>query len=95
MQAMVGPVARAFYKNALGAFLMYEVGNAASFEAVSRWKTEIDDMVSATLLSFSCIFRNHAVFCLFWSNTSGDGQPRETSRGKGCKTDHSTLKDLV
>ena len=42
---MFGVVARAFYKNAFGAILIYEAGRRSSFEAVPGWKSQIEEMV--------------------------------------------------
>eukprot|EP00904_Undaria_pinnatifida_P003184 jgi/Undpi1/12867/HiC_scaffold_7.g02534.m1 len=40
-----GSIARAYYKEAYGAILVYDVGRTSSFETVPRWKGEIDDKV--------------------------------------------------
>ncbi|CAN0483412.1 unnamed protein product, partial [Laminaria digitata] len=46
MQDRFGSIARAYYKEAYGAILVYDVGRSSSFETVPRWKGEIDDKVS-------------------------------------------------
>lgn len=46
MQDRFGSIARAYYKEAYGAILVYDVGRTSSFETVPRWKGEIDDKVS-------------------------------------------------
>lgn len=44
-QDRFGSIARAYYKEAYGAILVYDVGRSSSFETVPRWKGEIDDKV--------------------------------------------------
>lgn len=45
MQDRFGSIARAYYKEALGAILVYDIGRSSSFETVPRWKGEIDEKV--------------------------------------------------
>lgn len=49
MQDRFGSIARAYYKEAYGAILVYDVARGSSFETVPRWKGEIDDKVSQLL----------------------------------------------
>lgn len=51
MQDRFGSIARAYYKEAYGAILVYDVGRSSSFETVPRWKGEIDDKVGHSPLS--------------------------------------------
>ncbi|CAN0277297.1 unnamed protein product, partial [Hapterophycus canaliculatus] len=44
-----GSIARAYYKEALGAILVYDIGRSSSFETVPRWKGEIDEKVKTIL----------------------------------------------
>lgn len=44
-QDRFGSIARAYYKEALGAILVYDIGRSSSFETVPRWKGEIDEKV--------------------------------------------------
>lgn len=50
VQDRFGSIARAYYKEAYGAILVYDVGRQSSFETVPRWKGEIDEKVRAILL---------------------------------------------
>ncbi|CAM9470716.1 unnamed protein product [Ectocarpus sp. 12 AP-2014] len=44
-QDRFGSIARAYYKEALGALLVYDIGRSSSFKTVQRWKGEIDEKV--------------------------------------------------
>ncbi|CAM9582820.1 unnamed protein product, partial [Ascophyllum nodosum] len=44
-QDRFGSIARAYYKEAYGAILVYDIGRQSSFETVPRWKGEIDEKV--------------------------------------------------
>lgn len=44
-QDRFGSIARAYYKEAVGAVLVYDVAKSSSFETVPRWKVEIDEKV--------------------------------------------------
>lgn len=44
---------RVYYKQAVGAFIVFDVTNAKTFDAVTKWKTDLDTKV--TLPDGSCI----------------------------------------
>ena len=44
-QERYGHMSRVYYKNSVGAILVYDVSRPITFESVSRWKEEIDNRV--------------------------------------------------
>ena len=45
-QERFGNMTRVYYKEALGAIIVFDVTRVASFEAVQKWKADIDTKVS-------------------------------------------------
>lgn len=58
VQDRFGSIARAYYKEAYGAILVYDVGRSSSFETVPRWKGEIDDKVSQSFV-YTNVFQRY------------------------------------
>lgn len=46
-QERFGQMTRVYYKDAAGAFVVFDVTQPASFEAVIKWKTDLDEKVVA------------------------------------------------
>lgn len=44
-QERVGNMTRVYYKGAMGALIVFDVSRAPTFEAVTRWKADIDSKV--------------------------------------------------
>lgn len=45
-QERFGNMTRVYYKDALGAFVVFDVTRPATFEAVAKWKQDLDAKVS-------------------------------------------------
>jgi len=45
-QERFGNMTRVYYKEAVGAFIVFDVSRPSSFEAVSKWKNDLDSKVS-------------------------------------------------
>lgn len=45
-QERFGNMTRVYYKEAVGAFVVFDVSRSASFEAVTKWKNDLDSKVS-------------------------------------------------
>ncbi len=41
-----GHMTRVYYKEAVGAFLVFDVGRERTYEAVSKWKADLDNCLS-------------------------------------------------
>ncbi|XP_017346974.1 ras-related protein Rab-38 isoform X2 [Ictalurus punctatus] len=47
-QERFGNMTRVYYRDALGAFVVFDVARSCTFEAVRKWKEDLDDKVSAS-----------------------------------------------
>ncbi|XP_034166648.2 ras-related protein Rab-38 [Pangasianodon hypophthalmus] len=47
-QERFGNMTRVYYRDALGAFVVFDVTRSCSFEAVRKWKEDLDDKVSVS-----------------------------------------------
>lgn len=47
-QERFGNMTRVYYRDALGAFVVFDVTRSCTFEAVRKWKEDLDDKVSAS-----------------------------------------------
>ncbi|MCL4146543.1 UNVERIFIED_CONTAM: hypothetical protein GTU68_053389, partial [Idotea baltica] len=45
-QERFGNMTRVYYKQAVGAFIVFDVTNAKTFDAVTKWKTDLDTKVT-------------------------------------------------
>lgn len=44
-QERFGNMTRVYYKEAVGAFIVFDVTRASTFDAVHKWKTDLDNKV--------------------------------------------------
>lgn len=45
-QERFGNMTRVYYKEAVGAFIVFDASRAATFDAVMRWKNDLDSKVT-------------------------------------------------
>lgn len=61
---------RVYYKEAVGAFVVFDVTRISTFDAVKKWKSDIDAKVSNLLecrkLSYSPLFNQFVLVKLFF-----------------------------
>ena len=51
-QERFGNMTRVYYREAVGAFVVFDVTRVATFEAVQKWKNDIDSKVRTCVHSF-------------------------------------------
>lgn len=51
-QERFGNMTRVYYKEAVGAFIVFDVTRVSTFEAVQKWKHDIDSKVICVLIEF-------------------------------------------
>lgn len=67
-QERFGNMLRVYYKDAMGAFIVYDVTRTSTFEAVVKWKKDLDSKV--TQLNgdpIPCILLGNKVYIFYFS----------------------------
>ena len=44
---------RVYYRDAVGAFIVFDMNRTSTFEAVNRWKNDLDNKVSIVFVKIS------------------------------------------
>ena len=70
-QERFGNMTRVYYKEAVGAFIVFDVTRASTFEAVQKWKNDLDSKVT--------LADGTPVPCVLLANKVGHARRRQTT----------------